>query len=305
MNCVICVEDAPLAASLEAAVQAFADSRRCDPNEVARIATPGALLVVDDKYLASVKAPPPGALAVAISAGSVNESVEILARHGWLSQLGTPAVFQGNDVAWMLFRVTQKLDIDTLSFLSSSRIGARRVLFYRSSDIEHRLRRLEEFAESEGARPRAIEQLHDITNELLVNALYDAPYEAGFLSEPPARQAAIVLPPDMPCELVYGAVENEIFVRVRDCFGALKRERLIEVLLRCARGASSVELDESRGGAGLGMWRIFRQSSRVVVAVSPGNSTEMLITVPKSGIAKKNNRAWHFFFEPASESKAQ
>lgn len=303
MSCVICVEDAPLAASVKAAVQAFTETKQCGANDVAAVAPRDALLIIDEKNLSALSQPP-AAVALGISGGSIADNVELLARHQWLSQLGTPEVFQGaaDGIKWMVHCIAQQqpgLGLDTLNFLGKDGLHARRVLFYRSTDIEKRLDRLTEFATSVGARSRAVEQLHDITNELLVNALYDAPYEAGYLNAPPPRQHPIELPADMPCELVYGTVDNEIFVRVRDCFGALTRERLMEVLLRCARGANSVELDESRGGAGLGMWRIFRQSSRVIVAVSPGTSTEMLITVPKTGVLKKNLRTWHFLFEKA------
>ncbi len=198
-----------------------------------------------------------------------------------------------------LARQRPSVEADTFAFLGTGRIRARRVLFYRSSDIEQRLARLEALAESAGARPRAIEHLHDIGSELLANAYWAAPFEAKLLSAPPPRQQEIHLPPDLPCELVYGALEDELFVRVRDCFGALTRARLLEVLLRCARSTSAVPLDESRGGAGLGIWRIFRQSSRVIVSVSPGASTEVLVTVPLSGLPQKSAREWHLLFAPS------
>lgn len=304
LPCVICVEDPPLAATIEAALQPFAEPRRCTPDALSAAACGDSLLIVDERRLESLPRPLPGALAMGISTGVLVEDVELLARHPWLSQLGTAAVWQGTPetVKWLVYRTSQErpgVGCDTLTFLGDGRekLHAKRVLFYRSQDIEPRLARLEAFAASVGARPRAIEQLHDIANEMLINALYDAPYEAGLVSAPPPRSQPIELPPDLPCEMVYGAIDNEIFVRVRDCFGALTQARLIEVLLRCARGANAVTLDESRGGAGLGMWRIFRQSNRVVVSVAPGASTEMLVTVPKTGVLKKNHRSWHFLFE--------
>ncbi len=313
MNCLICVEDSPLAASVEAAVQSYTEAHRCAPPELTKVDPTDAVVIIDDKALGAVPRAP-SHFTIGITSGSVADGVELMARHPWLQQLGTPALFESDGLKWLLYRLTRQvpeLDNDTLTFLGQERLHARRVLFYKSRDIESRLARLEEFASSVGARSRAIEQLHDITNELLVNAFYDAPYEAGLFREPPARQQPIEMPPDMPCELVYGATESELFVRVRDCFGALTRQRLLDVLLRCARGAN-VELDESRGGAGLGMWRIFRQSSRVIISVEPGASTEMLVTVPKSGVQRKNLRAWHFLFDdvqagggPARTSRAR
>jgi len=254
------------------------------------------LLLVDEASLAHFPSVPAETQVVAVFEDAVAGLVASLGARPWLSQVLTPAALGRHGVPRVLYGLLHPTD--TLSFLGPQRIRARRVLLYRSLDVSPRLDRLCDFAEQMGARSRAVEQLHDITNELMANAIYDAPYEAGFFKRPPERQQSICLPPDMPCELVYGALEDEIFVRVRDCFGALTRRRLFEVLGRCAQ-SSGVALDESRGGAGLGLWRVFSKSSQVVVSVVPRVSTEMLITVPKRGQPRDLSRSWHLLFAPA------
>jgi hypothetical protein len=307
VKCLISISDAVVAAQVTEAVQPLIPVENCPAGELEGRLRGSNLVFADEQALGQLQRPPTATRVVCVDKGSVAESVEHLAKLPWLSQLVTPKVFVGSGVKRLLYGVMRQqpgAEVDSLAFVGGSRIHAHRVLFYRSTDIPKRLERLEEFAGAVGARSRTIEQLNDIGTELLSNAFYDAPFEAGFLKRPPARQQDVHLPPDQPCELVYGALDDELFVRVRDCFGALTRARLIEVLLRCARGSNAVTLDESRGGAGLGMWRIFQKASRVVISVSPAASTEMLVTVPKTGLPTTSPRAWHFLFAPPQGKSA-
>jgi hypothetical protein len=297
MKCLICTGDAGLAEKARVALESFAQV------EVAA-ETPARLdgqdlLVVDSKALARLERMPDGLPVVAVLENLLGEPLEALVTRPWLAQVLSPEALDGGRIARVLYGLVHKepgLPPDTLAFLGPRRIRARRVFLYRSADIARRLDRLQEAAEEGGARRRALDQIHDIANELLSNAFYDAPYEGGLFARPPEREQQITLPPDVPCELVYGSLDDEFFLRVRDCFGALTRPRLLEVLSRCAQGGGAIPLDESRGGAGLGLWRIFRQSSQLVLSVVPRVSTEMLVTVPKSGLARDLRRSWHLMF---------
>jgi len=84
-------------------------------------------------------------------------------------------------------------------------------------------------------------------------------------------------------------------VRVRDPFGSLTRERLKAVLQRCASPDGTVQVDETMGGAGLGMWRLFTIASFIGISVVKDRQTEVLV-----GFAKRSARqkpfAYHMFF---------
>jgi len=229
----------------------------------------------------------------------------LLARHEWLTQLVSPDTFEelsGRRALRLIKRsvaASQGEAVDTLAFIGRE-VQARRALLYSSSEIDARLDRFQAFAEQLEASPRSIEQLRDVGFELLHNAFYDAPYEAGAVSEPPQRSEVVELPPHLPAEIVYGATEDLLFVRVRDRYGSLRRPRFVEVLQRCARDASqAVALDESRGGAGLGMWRVFKTALLLVVWVNPGISTEILVGLPlKTKGRARRSRSVHLFFQP-------
>jgi hypothetical protein len=131
-----------------------------------------------------------------------------------------------------------------------------------------------------------------------MNALYNAPTEAGFFKVPVSRTEDVSLPLEHACEITYGVEDGNAFVRLRDTFGALRRDRLVEVLNRCSN-AAGVKLDESRGGAGLGVWRVFLAATTIAITVIPGRLTDITVRLaPKQGRSVKQLLAVHLFFLP-------
>ena len=159
--------------------------------------------------------------------------------------------------------------------LGSEGVG-RVALLSSSSRREPRLERLREFFEQHHMQPRMVKSLSDIAEELMTNALYDAPVEAGYYVRAVSRTNPVDLPPEHACEISYGIDRNSGFVRIRDPFGAFDRDRMFNVLDRCNTPDGNVQLDESRGGAGLGLWRVFTNASMVTIHVIPGRLTDMV-----------------------------
>jgi hypothetical protein len=139
--------------------------------------------------------------------------------------------------------------------------------------------------------------LRDAAEELLTNAFYDAPVAAGVLDQPISRTQDVALSEDSACDMVYGCREDLAIVRVRDPFGSLSRTRLVEVLTRCARTDMRVEVDETMGGAGLGLWRVFSAASFVAIAVVNNRHTEFLVGIGKRVSAAQRPFAFHLFFK--------
>jgi hypothetical protein len=94
----------------------------------------------------------------------------------------------------------------------------------------------------------------DVAEELVTNALYDAPVEAGYFKASIPRSEDVELPPEHACEISYGigkaasssaSVIRLVRSREVDCSG-------------CSTGATRPAYrSTSRGGAGLGLWRVF------------------------------------------------
>jgi hypothetical protein len=166
--------------------------------------------------------------------------------------------------------------------LGATGVG-RVAMLAQASRRETRFERMREYFAKHDVPSRTTAALQDVAEELVMNALYNAPTEAGFFETPISRTEDVTLPLDRACEISYGMREGNAFVRLRDTFGALRRERLLEVLTRCM-STSGVGLDESRGGAGLGLWRVFSVATMISITVLPGQLTDILVQVaPKQG----------------------
>lgn len=158
-----------------------------------------------------------------------------------------------------------------------------------------RFERMREFFAAQGASAKTVAASSDVVEELVTNALYDAPLEAGYFTSAVPRTDDVELPPEHACQISYGVEHDSVFVRVRDPFGALTRNRLLGVLNRC--NSTSVALDESRGGAGLGLWRVFSAAMAISITVIPGRLTDILVRIEKKkGRSAKGAQAIHLFF---------
>jgi hypothetical protein len=198
-------------------------------------------------------------------------------------------------VAHLLRRLTSDPSHDLLGASSMGRIAKLAQASHRGARFE----RMTEYFTQHGVSTRTLAAISDVAEELVMNALYNAPGEAGYFAEPVSRTEDVTMPADRACEISYGVDGNDVFVRVRDSFGSLERSRLLDVLARCS--TDDVSLDESRGGAGLGLWRIFSRASAVAVTVIPDHLTDIVVRVPAKGGRGRQLMAVHLFFTPRQD----
>jgi hypothetical protein len=181
-------------------------------------------------------------------------------------------------------------------------VSGRRVSLIAANRRVDRIERMSEFFAEHGVGERTNQLLRDVAEELLTNAFYDAPAAAG-ASKPIARTVDVTLPDESPCDMSYGCSDDFAIVHVRDPFGALTRSRIVEVLVRCARTDMRVEVDESMGGAGLGLWRIFSAASFVAISVVEGHHTDVLVGLAKKSAGGQRPYAFHLFFRKSGRRR--
>ncbi len=228
-------------------------------------------------------------------------AVRALVSYPWLSHLITTSMLASPDARAHIEALLERLELGpTHHVLGSAGVG-RTALLGSSSRRENRFERMREFFAAQGISARTISSSNDIAEELVTNALYDAPVEAGYFKTAVLRTEEVELPPEHACEISYGIEQDTVFVRVRDPFGALTRARLLNVLNRCT--AAGVSLDESRGGAGLGLWRIFSTASSIAITVNPGSLTDILVRIEarKRRSVGRQLLAVHLFFPEEHE----
>lgn len=229
-------------------------------------------------------------------AGMLGEAVVAFEAYPSLSHVMAASTLSGPRARAHVAMLVERLVTGPDPLMIGSQSVGRVALLACASRRNARFDRMRFFYEQQGLSMRAMGTLEEIADELVLNALYDAPAEAGYFAQPRQRTEDVELPSDRACEISYAVDREMAFVRVRDTFGALTRERLVEVLVRCNR--AQVQLDASRGGAGLGLWRVFAAASIVNITVVPGVLTDILVGIEMPG-RKSKLAAVHLFFEAA------
>jgi hypothetical protein len=231
---------------------------------------------------------------VGIVDGSLEQMATALTSFPWLSHVVTTTMLATPHARAHLTALRERFERGPEQHVLGEQGVGRVALLTSSSRREARFERLREFFSTRGLSERAIASTCDVAEELVTNALYDAPVEAGYFKTPIPRTEVVELPPEHACEISYGFEAGNGFVRIRDPFGALTRTRLLGVLKRC--NSTGASLDESRGGAGLGLWRVFSNASTITITVIPGRLTDVLVWVPTQGRRGKQLLAVDLFF---------
>lgn len=250
---------------------------------------------VDVDLLPQIDGETNGVPIVGIIDDALGGTVRTLTAFPWLSHLVTKAMistpFAQSHLAMILERIERGPEFHVLGAPGTGRVA----LLTSSVRRDARFERMREFFAAQGASEKTVAASSDVAEELVTNALYDAPLEAGYFTSAVARTEDVELPPEHACEISYGVDHGSVILRIRDPFGALTRARLLGVLNRC--NTTNVTLDQSRGGAGLGLWRVFSAATAISITVIPGRLTDILVRIEKKkGRGAKQALAVHLFF---------
>ncbi len=137
------------------------------------------------------------------------------------------------------------------------------------------------FAERNSLGQYIAKLVFGITEELLMNAIYDAPTSKGrHQYSEVSRTTIIELKPDEYSELTCGCDGTTFAISVRDPFGALKREKLFQYIKKVLLRRDSANLvDTKKGGAGLGLFKILYSSHSLVCNVESDKRTEVMALI--------------------------
>ncbi len=142
-----------------------------------------------------------------------------------------------------------------------------------TADRDTAVARIQELIGSLGVPKRVSEMFAELGHELIMNAMYDAPADANGRPKYAAdRKADVVLEPAERPHVRIGTDGSRLVLQVRDPFGRLERKHVVDGL---ARGLAGGEMDQSHGGAGLGMMVCHNASSAMVFDVARGRHTEV------------------------------
>lgn len=236
---------------------------------------------------------------VAIGDAELAEIIPLMSKHAWFNHVVSPKLLDeklwGTTLAGAIWELIRASSRPSAAAFFGTDFKGRQATIRSSERRGARMDTIADYARELGASSSLAERIRDVAEELVTNAIYDAPAEKK--GEPADRTKPVRLSRDKACQLTYGAARQTFYLRVRDQYGTLKRKRLLSVLDRCA-ARTDVDFDTTSGGAGLGMWRIFSAASLILVRVTPGKHTDFLVGVDiQRGRRWQRGRAIHLFFQ--------
>ncbi len=162
------------------------------------------------------------------------------------------------------------------------------VNYVRLRDFEGRGKALDTilaYAEAAKMRRQVRSAIGQVCEELLMNALYDAPVdEAGnqiFAEVDPHDRTKSRSP--RPVSIRYAATEGQFAIAVRDRFGRLAKNTILAYIDKCIR--SPVQIDRKTYGAGLGLYLVANAAASYLVNVAYGIATEVVCTFDRGAKA--------------------
>lgn len=150
-----------------------------------------------------------------------------------------------------------------------------------SEDRPEANRSVRTYAESRGLGSHAGKLGFGIAEEMLMNALYDAPVASGIPEYADlVNTEPSTLRDEHACTLAFASDGAVFAISVEDPFGALRRERLLTYLQKVLRrNEEGGIIDTKRGGAGLGLFKILYTSHALVCNVEEGIRTEVIALI--------------------------
>ncbi|MBS1119105.1 MAG: hypothetical protein H6Q90_1333 [Deltaproteobacteria bacterium] len=130
-----------------------------------------------------------------------------------------------------------------------------------------------DFAELLGVPRKYDAPIEQCLDEMLMNALYDAPVDEhgkSIFADVPTK-TRVTLRIVQPVLVQYACDGKQFVISVRDAFGSLERARLLRVLHKCLHAKE--QIDRKAGGAGVGLYMMVNSSTTVYFSVVPGAAT--------------------------------
>lgn len=138
-----------------------------------------------------------------------------------------------------------------------------------------------DYAAEVGMRRQVRSAIGQVCEELLMNALYDAPVDAEgrpiFAEVDPHQRTKTRSP--KPVSIRYAASEDQFAIAVRDRFGRLAKNTILAYIEKCLQ--SPAQIDRKAYGAGLGLYLVASAAAGYIVNVAYGIATEVVCTFDK------------------------
>jgi hypothetical protein len=151
-----------------------------------------------------------------------------------------------------------------------------------------------------GLRKNFIRAVNVFCDEMLMNAFFDAPCdELGkprYESAP--RTERIILGPLEAARMEVASDGQRLVISISDPFGAITRQTVLKYFDRCFKGDEIDYSNETKKGAGLGLYFCLNVVSHFIINVRPGVKSEFIGIFDTSldpDSQRKTHPSFHFF----------
>lgn len=179
-----------------------------------------------------------------------------------------------------------------------------------SSDERHKLvEDMEEYMQTLGVRKMQLQKCSMVAEELLMNAIYDAPTDVNgeHIYNHLPRTTSVHLKPEEQSIFRYACDGMLLAVAVEDPFGAFGRQTILDYLESCYGGRAGEMQDKKRkGGAGRGLYQIMETSDLLVINVKPKVRTEVIavFNIDPNKPKSSQTTSFHYFIDSSSPGVA-
>ena len=177
-----------------------------------------------------------------------------------------------------------------------------------SRDKQDYIHQVAAYAQSLGCNERVVELIETIADELVTNAIYNAPRtpEGQPKYAKMSRRDPVELEPHEQAVLQFACDGDYIAVALIDPFGSLTQETVVSYLNRClVKGPD--QFSDASGGAGIGLFRVFQSLSKFIINIDPGKQTEVISLIDLRLSMKRFRQApksFHIFITDAPRAGA-
>lgn len=217
-----------------------------------------------------------GALLLFSGQTNKEELVSLFGRHHAMKLLGKNSATPAEDLL-VTVQKTVRNDIFGIDKYLGWGAVAKEIAIKSSVDKDLVLSAVEELGATINLGDRKASLLMTVAEELITNALYDAPVDerqrARHASLP--RNERVDLAPNEEVRVTLASDGRRVGISVEDPFGSLKAETVVEYLAKCFRRGAD-QIDRKQGGAGLGLFYAFNSLSHFVVNIDPKKRTEFI-----------------------------
>lgn len=190
-------------------------------------------------------------------------------------------VVVGDELDHGVFVTAQKLLTGDIFGIEKYLPAGTPVHYVRLRDFQGRGRAIDTvlgYAEQAKMRRQVRTAIGAVCEELLMNALYDAPVDADgrpmFADVDPHDRKETRSP--RPVSIRYAATDQLFAIAVRDRFGRLAKNTILSYIEKCIHSPS--QIDRKTYGAGLGLYLVANAAASYTVNVAYGIATEVVCT---------------------------